>query len=558
MIGSFTIGKSASLSPRGVARVSANTTFLDTKKEFEDEESLGQEVVVSRAKLVIALPESLPHSDIPAAAISSGGGGGGGRGKSGELYRKLFSTNQRRVGAGGGVLGDHRVNGDVAGGNNSGVDHRPVLLRRRAQPLVEVDGGVSLLSNDNDAPLYSSVPIEDFGAAMLRGMGVTEEEIQAAEGEGDDDASSSQQQQAALSIPMPSLTRTKRDREHKGLGAASNPLLSSSSSSSSASSSSFKRAKATSRSLHSTLNGLSERKSARMSVGELAGRIVMVWQLDGVPGLQKMLVKTISVTNNAPSDTNEKEKEVNKQSLRTVVVGLREAVSVEESTLSVTEATHWKELVQLVAQEEEGALNEASKKAREEAKEQHDQAILSTKISIDSQEQEKQQRIPSAPFHNSSSSSSFSSFPPSQSSLSSSTPAISLSDNWLVRGISVRIADESWRGGAYFRKKGIVMDVVTPGICQLKISDNGEGRSNNRGGGEVLLEDVPQHILETALPKVGGLAIVIRGKKKGTVGTLIERKKDTETVVLRQDTSGGGSMLSGISFDDVAEYMVDL
>ena len=80
MIGSFTIGKSASLSPRGVARVSANTTFLDTKKEFEDEESLGQEVVVSRAKLVIALPEPLPHSDISAAAISSGGGGGGGGG----------------------------------------------------------------------------------------------------------------------------------------------------------------------------------------------------------------------------------------------------------------------------------------------------------------------------------------------------------------------------------------------------------------------------------------------------------------------------------------------
>jgi hypothetical protein len=82
-----------------------------------------------------------------------------------------------------------------------------------------------------------------------------------------------------------------------------------------------------------------------------------------------MLVKTISVTSNAPFDTNEKEKEVNKQSLRTVVVGLREALAVEESTLSVTEATHWKELVQLVAQEEEEALNEASKKAREEAKE---------------------------------------------------------------------------------------------------------------------------------------------------------------------------------------------
>ena len=83
--------------------------------------------------------------------------------------------------------------------------------------------------------------------------------------------------------------------------------------------------------------------------------------------------------------------------------------------------------------------------------------------------------------------------------------------------------------------------------------NNGEGSAKRDGEGGMLLDNVPQGVLETALPKVGGQAIVIRGKKKGAVGILIERNKETETVAIRLDASGGQALLSGVKFDDVAE-----
>jgi hypothetical protein len=595
MIGSFTIGKS-SLSSRGIGTSAiTSAAFSDTKKEFDEVEvdPASSSNEVNRPKLVIALPEAIPFESLPVPSSSSLSGtttSGGGIGKSGDLYRKLFSSTQRRVGGGERGAIDTINNGEISN-NVSRVEPRPVLLRRRVLPLIEAAVESSQSSASSDMPLYSSVPIEDFGAAMLRGMGVTEEEIQAAEmGDGDDKTSSQQGAAATFSIPMPTLNHNKkREREHVGLGAAANPLLASSNTTSS----SFKRAKATSRSLHSTLNGLSERMAARMiSVGgELASRIVMVWQLDGVPGLQKMLIKTISTTlpsiqslddnkimtklthenaaekssNSSPSSSSSSTS-TTPSILQTVVVGLREAVPVEESALSDIEATHWKELVRLVAQEEEAAMNEASRKAQEDAKELQSKALLLTaknsNSTIETQHQQRQQE------HNPSSIvDSNISPPPSSSSLlqasSSSSMNItknisvststSLSDNWLVRGISVRIADDRWRNGLFFRKKGVVMDVLTPGVCQLMLVNNGEGSAKRDGEGGMLLDNVPQGVLETALPKVGGQAIVIRGKKKGAVGILIERNKETETVVIRLDASGGQALLSGVKFDDVAE-----
>jgi hypothetical protein len=535
MIGSFTIGKS-SLSSRGIGTSAiTSAAFSDTKKEFDEVEvdPASSSNEVNRPKLVIALPEAIPFESLPVPSSSSLSGtttSGGGIGKSGDLYRKLFSSTQRRVGGGERGAIDTINNGEISN-NVSRVEPRPVLLRRRVLPLIEAAVESSQSSASSDMPLYSSVPIEDFGAAMLRGMGVTEEEIQAAEmGDGDDKTSSQQGAAATFSIPMPTLNHNKkREREHVGLGAAANPLLASSNTTSS----SFKRAKATSRSLHSTLNGLSERMAARMiSVGgELASRIVMVWQLDGVPGLQKMLIKTISTTlpsiqslddnkimtklthenaaekssNSSPSSSSSSTS-TTPSILQTVVVGLREAVPVEESALSDIEATHWKELVRLVAQEEEAAMNEASRKAQEDAKELQSKALLLTAKNSNS-----------------------------------------------TIEISQRIADDRWRNGLFFRKKGVVMDVLTPGVCQLMLVNNGEGSAKRDGEGGMLLDNVPQGVLETALPKVGGQAIVIRGKKKGAVGILIERNKETETVVIRLDASGGQALLSGVKFDDVAE-----
>ena len=501
-INAFTISKSLSLSSRvttGIVQVEVEDTVGNSNQEK------------TLSKLVIALPtttiSTVSTSDIPAISKSSDN----------DLYRKLFSKNQRRVG---GVL-DKQTN----------EDSHVVQLQRHIQPLITHDNEGTI---SNDAPKYDTVPIADFGAAMLRGMGVREDEIQIAMLDEKDNINNSNSQQQ-LALPMPILNRGKREREHKGLGAASNPLLSSSSSSSSTP---MRGVKAASR-LNSTLSGLTERKPARLSVGKLAGCIVMVWQLDGVPGLEKMLVRSLFPYHTELNRTSQESGIISQ--LQTVVVGLREALPIEEKDLSEMDKDIWKLIVSLVNTEEE----EEKRKKKEQAA----QAISSlVQSKTESNERVNSESFSSLPTHTQSQMM----IKTQEDKRDEEEEQVSSHDNWLIRGISVRIANEVWRGGKFFRKKGIVIDVISPGVCQLRIlqQDGGGGGGDE---GSILLDSVPQRVLETALPKVGGMAIVIRGKKKGMNGILIERKKETETCMLRLDKNET-SLISGIKFDDIAEY----
>jgi G patch domain/KOW motif-containing protein len=113
-----------------------------------------------------------------------------------------------------------------------------------------------------------------------------------------------------------------------------------------------------------------------------------------------------------------------------------------------------------------------------------------------------------------------------------------------VPGISVRVVDESWKGGRHFRRRGVVQDVDVPCFCQLLL------KRDDRGD-EVLLGDVPQSVLETALPRVGGRAFVVRGRNRGAEGEVLQRDGQRELLVLRSDSDGRAVE---VRFDDVAEY----
>jgi hypothetical protein len=294
--------------------------------------------------------------------------------------------------------------------------------------------------------------------------------------------------------------------------------------------------------LNSTLSGLTERKAARVSVGKLAGCIVMVWQLDGVPGLEKMLVRSVSPYHTELNRTSQESGIISQ--LQTVVVGLREALPIEEKELSEKDKEIWKLILSLIYEEEE---EEKRKKKEQAAK------AISSLIQSQTESNERVNSQSSLPTHTQ----------PQvmitiqEDKKDEEEEQVSFHDNWLICGISVRITNEVWRGGKFFRKKGIVIDVVSPGVCQLRIFQrDGGGEGGGGGGGDegsILLDSVPQRVLETALPKVGGIAIVIRGKKKGMNGTLIERNKELDTCTLRLDKNET-SIVSGIKFDDIAEY----
>lgn len=115
--------------------------------------------------------------------------------------------------------------------------------------------------------------------------------------------------------------------------------------------------------------------------------------------------------------------------------------------------------------------------------------------------------------------------------------------NWLRNHIRVRIISEELKGGKLFLKKGVVVDVVGPGLCDISIDESRE-----------LVQGVDQELLETALPKRGGPVIVLCGRHKGVYGSLLERDPEKEIGVVQDaDTHE----LLNVKLEQVAEFTGD-
>ncbi|CAA0814931.1 Protein MOS2 [Striga hermonthica] len=115
--------------------------------------------------------------------------------------------------------------------------------------------------------------------------------------------------------------------------------------------------------------------------------------------------------------------------------------------------------------------------------------------------------------------------------------------NWLRNQIRVRIISRELKGGGLFSQKGVVMDVVGPGTCDVLIDKSRE-----------LVQEVDQEFLETALPTRGGPVIVLFGRHKGVYGSLVEKDLEKETGVVRDaDTHD----LLNVTLDQIAEYVGD-
>ncbi|XP_062112837.1 protein MOS2 [Humulus lupulus] len=115
--------------------------------------------------------------------------------------------------------------------------------------------------------------------------------------------------------------------------------------------------------------------------------------------------------------------------------------------------------------------------------------------------------------------------------------------SWLCSHIRVRIISRDLKGGRLYLKKGKVVDVVSPRICDISMDESNE-----------LIRGVSQDLLETALPRRGGPVLVLFGKHKGVYGSLVERDLDRETGVVRDaDTHA----LHNVHLEQVAEYIGD-
>ncbi len=113
-------------------------------------------------------------------------------------------------------------------------------------------------------------------------------------------------------------------------------------------------------------------------------------------------------------------------------------------------------------------------------------------------------------------------------------------ERWLTPNIRVRVVSKKVAKGKQYKQKGIVMDVLDQGAYGIVHMENGE-----------LIDRVPERYLETALPKVGGNTIILTGKNQYAKGKLLERNssKGRGVVQLFEDMN-----VVTVSLDDMAEW----
>jgi G patch domain/KOW motif-containing protein len=112
---------------------------------------------------------------------------------------------------------------------------------------------------------------------------------------------------------------------------------------------------------------------------------------------------------------------------------------------------------------------------------------------------------------------------------------------WLVPNIRVKIVDKRLHGGKFYLKKGIIVDVKAPTLCDVFIDGNKES-----------VLDVRQSQLETVVPGTEGTPVqVLVGKYKGQRARLLQRNTSTglAAIQLMSDMS-----VHKLSLDDISEY----
>ncbi|XP_022082483.1 G patch domain and KOW motifs-containing protein-like isoform X2 [Acanthaster planci] len=112
---------------------------------------------------------------------------------------------------------------------------------------------------------------------------------------------------------------------------------------------------------------------------------------------------------------------------------------------------------------------------------------------------------------------------------------------WLRPDLRVRFIDREYKKGRYYNSKVCIVDVVAHGICTCQ-SENGR-----------ILEDIEQGMVETLIPKTEmACVMIVAGKYSGQLGSLVKRDKAKAKadVQLLRDRN----QIKRLDFDDICEY----
>eukprot|EP00803_Ostreobium_quekettii_P004934 evm.model.scf_319EXC.3 EVM.evm.TU.scf_319EXC.3 scf_319EXC:13222-17022(+) len=113
---------------------------------------------------------------------------------------------------------------------------------------------------------------------------------------------------------------------------------------------------------------------------------------------------------------------------------------------------------------------------------------------------------------------------------------------WVMSGIRVRIIDKRLHGGRLYLKKGSVVDVLAPGLADVLMD----------GSREVVTE-VRESSLETVVPRrEGSIVVVVAGRLRGSRGRLLDRSAASGMAAVQMV---GDLSVERLSLDAVAEWV---
>jgi G patch domain/KOW motif-containing protein len=388
----------------------------------------------------------------------------------------------------------------------------PLLLRNRPQGLADVKDERLRFHKDVeqrpelDDAQYRQVRIEDFGAAMLRGMGWK------------DDAPTREDGKAA-----PRAFVTEARPAQLGLGAMPKPEL---------------RDQVRAKSSSSSSAWLCDDAVVRVIAGRHEGEVAVVKQADGVPGLNNVV---LYLDPGADAGLLAALPEVMVSRSAVQLVGGSGAGLLPEGAALLRRVQHERAAARAAAEAAERSLRPAPEAAPAADSGSEDSGSgrdrhPSKKSRKEEKKRRKKEQKRKTKHHKRSH---------SDSSCSDERHGIgSRTACWLRAGIRVRVVSRSLGAGAHYAHKGVVQDILDARRCTCLLV-LGEGSQR------VTLEGVAQSQLETALPKSGGTVAVLAGPRKGELATLMERDAEAgrATVQMRDDMA-----VLRLAFDEVAEY----
>ncbi|EFA83563.1 hypothetical protein PPL_02629 [Heterostelium album PN500] len=161
----------------------------------------------------------------------------------------------------------------------------------------------------------------------------------------------------------------------------------------------------------------------------------------------------------------------------------------------------------------------------------------STSSSSSSSKQQQQQPVKSISKSSSSSSNSNNS--------KSSSSRVDDEPMWLRNNVLVKIVSKSLADGKYYNKKAKVIDIVGEKLCCLELLDSG-----------VVLENIKQRMLETAIPREKGASVcVVQGKHRGRLGSLVERTTNSKRREVAIIQLIGDLSVQEFDLDDICQFI---